>query len=243
MHEPDAPRRNELGQTIGEALPEWSSARRPSGAALDGRTCRVERLDVARHARALFDAFAADADGALWTYLPVGPFANVIEFDRWLEQVVAREDPLYYAICERAAGDAVGLTSYLRIQPEHGSIEVGHIAYAPRLQRTVGATEAMYLMMRYAFDDLGYRRYEWKCDALNQASMRAAERLGFVYEGLFRQAVIYKKRNRDTAWFAVIDKDWPDVKRVFEAWLDESNFDETGIQRRSLSDIRAEKSE
>jgi RimJ/RimL family protein N-acetyltransferase len=173
----------------------------------------------------------------MWTYLFSGPFANFAEYHAWLEPKPASEDPLFFAFVDLATGRAVGLGSYLRIEPANGAIEVGHLQFSPRMQRTPVATEAMYLMMRNAFA-LGYRRYEWKCDALNAASRRAAERLGFRFEGIFRQAIVYKGRNRDTAWFSVIDSEWPALDAAFRAWLDPANFDPEARQRRSLVDLR-----
>lgn len=170
--------------------------------------------------------------------MPVGPFADQADFDGWLETAQRSHDPLFHAILDAETGAGLGIASYLRIAPEIGVIEVGFIAFSPRLQGTTAATEAMYLMMAHAFDDLGYRRYEWKCDALNAASRRAAERLGFTYEGTFRQATIYKHRNRDTAWFSILDGEWPRVRSAFQAWLDPANFTPEGIQLRALQEIR-----
>lgn len=197
-----------------------------------GRTCRLEVLDV-RHADFLYEAYARDGTGAGWTYLPHGPFSHADAFRSWVGEMTGQEDALRFAILD-SSERPVGIASYLRIAPAVGSIEVGYIHYSPLLQRRTAATEAMYLMMRRAFDELGYRRYEWKCDALNAPSRRAAERLGFVYEGTFRQATIYKGRSRDTAWYSIIDEEWPDVRAALQSWLDPSNFDEAGAQRRSL---------
>jgi RimJ/RimL family protein N-acetyltransferase len=230
-----APRRNHLGQPIGEPVPGWRPVPRPPRAALEGRFCRVEPLDPARHAADLFAAYAEDGAGRIWTYLPYGPFATPGDFGAWLAASCLGDDPLFHAVVERGSGRALGLASYLRIDPAVGVIEVGHINYAPRLQRTPAATEAMFLMMRRVFAELGYRRYEWKCDALNAGSRRAAERLGFTFEGVFRQATIYKQRNRDTAWYAVIDRDWPALERAYARWLDPANFDAAGRQRQRLT--------
>lgn len=201
---------------------------------MGGRYCRLEALDAPRHAEALFEAYARDDSASGWTYLPYGPFANVDEFRTWVHRKSAGNDPLFFAILD-TEGHAAGVASYLRINPEMGSIEVGHIHYSSLLQRTRAATEAMYLMARRAFDELGYRRYEWKCDDLNAPSRRAAERLGFTYEGTFRQDRIYKGRNRDTAWYSITDAEWPPVRDALEAWLDPSNFDGAGRQRTSLA--------
>ncbi|MCV2888719.1 GNAT family N-acetyltransferase [Ruegeria aquimaris] len=230
---------NHLGQPIGFALPEWQACPRPDRRVLAGRFARLEPLDAATHGNDLWSAFAADAEGRCWTYMPFGPFDEQAGFTAFLAAMSQGDDPVYYAIVDQARGTTVGIASFMRIQPEHGVIEVGGIAYAPALQRTPAASEAMFLMMAHAFDDLGYRRYEWKCDALNAASRRAAARLGFSYDGLFEQAIIYKGRNRDTAWFSVLDRDWPKVKRGFETWLSPENFDAAGTQRRGLEACRA----
>lgn len=228
-------RLNALGQPIGEPVPGWSPRPRPGREPIEGRWCRIEPLDPAHHAGALFEANAADREGRMWTYMAYGPFERFADYRAWVEAMAALEDPLFHAILERRSGKAVGVAAYLRIEPAVGVIEVGHIAYSPALQRTPAATEAMYLLMRRAFDELGYRRYEWKCDALNAPSRAAAERLGFRFEGIFRQATIYKGRNRDTAWYSIIDKEWPERKAAFEAWLDPGNFDKAGRQRRALA--------
>jgi RimJ/RimL family protein N-acetyltransferase len=226
---------NELGQEIGFALPDWQPRPRPSREPMKGRYCRLEPLEREAHCADLFEAFGADREGRIWTYLPYGPFAEENALGRWIDSVAAADDPLFFAIREQGSGRALGVASFLRISPETGCIEVGHINYSPDLQRTPAATEAMHLMMRRVFAELGYRRYEWKCDALNAASRRAAERLGFTYEGTFRQATLYKGRNRDTAWFSITDKEWPAIAEGMEAWLSPGNFDEGGQQRQSLA--------
>jgi RimJ/RimL family protein N-acetyltransferase len=203
---------------------------------MNGRFCRIEILDADRHAKDLDEANRTDEQGGMWTYLPYGPFDQLATYDRWVRELAAVNDPSFHAIIELATGRAVGVASYLRIDPASGSIEVGHIAYSPLLQKTPAATEAMYLMMRRAFE-LGYRRYEWKCDALNARSRAAAQRLGFSYEGVFRQARVNKGRNRDTAWFAAIDSEWPALDRAFRQWLDPANFDEAGRQRARLTSL------
>jgi RimJ/RimL family protein N-acetyltransferase len=229
---------NHLGQPIGFAVPDWTPPSRPPRESLVGHFCRVEPLDVERHAADLFTANQTDSTGRMWTYLPYGPFDQLADYIAWMQRVCLGEDPLFHTIIDGATGKAVGVASYLRIDPANGSIEVGHIAYAPALQRTPAATEAMYLLMQRAFN-LGYRRYEWKCDALNAPSRAAAQRLGLSFEGVFRQAVIYKGRNRDTAWYATIDREWPDLSAAFERWLNPANFDEQGRQRLRLSDLTA----
>jgi RimJ/RimL family protein N-acetyltransferase len=233
-----SPRTNHLGQPVGDPVPDWTQRPRPPRTPLEGRFCRLELLDAATHAKALHEAYAADRDGRNWTYLPYGPFESADAYAAWVASVQSREDPLFHAIVVRATQRPVGVASYLRIDPHAGSIEVGHLCFAPALQRTPAATEAMYLMMRRAFDELGYRRYEWKCDRLNAPSLAAAERLGFRFEGVFRQAVVVKGRNRDTAWLSIVDGEWPALRDAFEAWLDPANFDATGAQRRSLASLR-----
>jgi len=223
---------NALGQPIGAAVNNWTPRPRPPLEAMTGRTCRVEPLDATRHGEDLHAANMLDADGRNWTYLPYGPFATVDAYVAWAAGVAGKDDPQFHAIVDLDSGKAVGVASYLRIDPTAGSIEVGHINYSPRLQHTIASTEAMYLMMRRAFE-LGYRRYEWKCNALNAASRAAAQRLGFSYEGVFRQATVVKAHNRDTAWYAAIDREWPALDRAFRQWLDPSNFVD-GRQRISL---------
>ncbi len=225
------------GRPVGFPVEGWTPRPRPPRTPLEGRHCRLEPLDPARHAAALFAAFGEDPSGALWTYMSYGPFARLEDYEAWAEASARSEDPLFHAILD-GAGRPAGVASHLRIDPANGVVEVGHIALSPRLQRTRAATEAMYLMMRRAFDELGYRRYEWKCDALNAASRRAAERLGFTFEGVFRQAVIVKGRNRDTAWFSILDREWPAVRDGFERWLDPANFDAGGRQVRDLAALR-----
>jgi RimJ/RimL family protein N-acetyltransferase len=201
-----------------------------------GRYVRLERLDPARHAAELHAANAG-AD-AIWDYMPYGPFGSVAEYQAWAEGMAGLADPFFYALRDLSTGLCGGVASYLRVTPAAGSIEVGHINLSPSLQRTPAATEAMALMMGWAFD-AGYRRYEWKCNALNLPSRRAAERLGLSYEGVFRQAAVVKGRNRDTAWFAAIDAEWPRLRAAFDRWLNPSNFDAAGRQRESLSDLTA----
>ncbi len=229
---------NHLDQPIGFPVANWQAATRPPREPMTGRYCRVEPTNVERHAAALFEANSADSEGRIWTYLPYGPFATLADYQTWTERTCLGDDPLFHAIIDSQTGQAVGVASYLRIDPNNGVIEVGHINYSPRLQRSPAATEAMYLMMQRAFD-LGYRRYEWKCDSLNQKSRRAAQRFGFSYEGIFRQATMYKGRNRDTAWYAIIDKEWAALKAAYEQWLDPANFDDAGQQKARLAELTA----
>jgi RimJ/RimL family protein N-acetyltransferase len=223
---------NEFGQSIGSPLPNWTSPPHPPREPIVGRYCRLEPLDPAIHAAALYETYAGNDAG--WTYLAIGPFRSLESYRDWMDSVHAVNDPLFFAILDR--GKPVGVASYLRITPAAGSIEVGHVNFSPKLKRSSVATEAMYLMMETAFR-LGYRRYEWKCDDLNAPSRAAARRLGFSYEGTFRQATVYKGRNRDTAWYSVIDAEWPALREAFETWLDPGNFDSAGQQRRRLSDL------
>ena len=204
---------------------------------MEGRFCRVEPIDLERHAAELHAANRQDATGGNWTYLAYGPFERLEDYREWMAKTCLGDDPMFHAVIDLATGHAVGVASYLRIDERAGVIEVGHINFAPPLQRTPASTEAMYLMMRRVFDELGYRRYEWKCDALNAPSNAAARRLGFRFEGIFRQAAVYKGRNRDTAWYSIVDGEWPGVKAAFERWLRPENFDDGGKQRESLASL------
>jgi RimJ/RimL family protein N-acetyltransferase len=232
------PERNEFGQPVGVPVPGWTQRPMPPRTAMTGRFCTVEPLDPERHTAQLFAAFSED-DGRMWTYLPRGPFASASDYRAWAESAARLDDPLTHAIVDSASGEAVGTAAYMRIEKAVGVIEIGSITYGPRLQRRPAATEAMYLMMRRVFDELGYRRYEWKCHSLNMPSREAALRLGFRYEGLFRQATMTRGRNRDTAWFSVIDSEWPALRTAFERWLDPENFDAAGRQRQSLASLRS----
>ena len=231
-----SPRTNSFGQPIGDPVPDWTPRPRPPRTPMQGRLCRLEPLDAATHAAALHDAYAADRDGRNWTYLPYGPFESAQAYVGFVEKMQAHDDPLFFAIVDLTTQRPVGVASYLRIDPAMGTIEVGHLSYAPALQRTPASTEAMYLMMRRVFDELGYRRYEWKCNSLNAPSIAAAKRLGFRFEGIFRQAMVTKGRNRDTAWLAIVDAEWPAQRAAFERWLDPANFDASGAQRRRLEE-------
>ena len=198
----------------------------------------MEPLDSSRHGSDLYEANALDVDGRIWTYLPYGPFETFEDYLGWLKHRSRESDPQFYAVVDDATGKATGIASYLGISPARGSIEVGHINFSPLLQRTPAATEAMYLMMKRAFE-LGYRRYEWQCDALNAKSRAAAQRLGLSFEGVFRQARVYKGRNWDTAWYAAIDLEWPELEAAFVSWLDPSNFDQDGKQAARLDELTA----
>lgn len=218
-------------------LSNWQPRPVPQRQPLAGRFVRLEPLDSARHGDDLWLALQGP-DPALWDYLAYGPFASRAPFDAWLAGNAQSQDPLFFSVIDLTRGRAVGLLSYLRITPRDGSIEIGHIAFGQAMQRTPGSTEAVWLLARHAFDDLGYRRLEWKCNACNARSLRAAERLGFIYEGLFRQHMVVKGRNRDTAWFAILDSEWPARRDAFERWLASDNFDAEGRQKQRLEALR-----
>ena len=236
--ESTAVRTNEFGQPVGIEVIGWKSPPAPRRSLQKGQYCQLEPLCEEAHGHTLFEAFAADVRGANWTYMPYGPFTAYADFSRWLGWACAATDPLFFAIVDPASGTAAGFASYLNIDPAHGSIEVGHIHYSEQLKRTRTATESMYLMMKHAFD-LGYRRYEWKCDALNRPSRAAARRLGFRFEGLFRNAVVYNGRTRDSAWHSIIDREWPRLDAAFRTWLTSANFTADGRQQQSLSTLTA----
>lgn len=228
-------RLNAFDQPIGPDVPDWAPRQRPTRAVLQGRTCRLEPLSVEAHADSLYSAYCAQTDASDWTYLFVGPFADAASYRAYLQGAAASSDPLHWAVVDQASGAAVGTLSLMRIDPVHGVIEVGNVTFSPLMKRTPVSTEAQYLLMKFVFEQLGYRRYEWKCDALNAPSRQAAQRLGFSFEGIFRQAVIYKGRSRDTAWFSIIDSEWPARRVAFERWLAADNFDASGQQRSKLA--------
>ncbi|MEP4196891.1 MAG: GNAT family protein [Aliishimia sp.] len=221
-------------QNFGAPVPNWSAPPRPGLEPLQGQYARLEVLNANDHAALLYREYVGH--DAVWNYLPYGPFSSAAQYHRWTRDVENGEDPKFYAIQNRDSGHWEGVASFLRITPQAGSIEVGHINFSPALQGTRAATEALYLMMTWAFE-AGYRRFEWKCDALNVPSRRAAQRLGLSYEGVFRQAAVVKGRNRDTAWFATIDREWPALKEAYSAWLRPENFDANGQQNERLSDL------
>lgn len=222
---------DESGNPVGLPVVELAPAQLPGGV-LEGTYCRLEPLSAQLHSVALFQAF--EGHNSLWTYMPHGPFDTEDSYREWIDSRERKTDPFFYAIIDLETQQATGVASYLRIDPIARTVEVGWITYSPELQRSRIATEAMYLMMRNAFD-MGYRRYEWKCNALNETSRKAALRLGMTYEGTFRQATVVKGRNRDTAWFAILDSEWPAMRANFEAWLQESNFDHNGYQIEPLN--------
>ena len=225
---------NEFGQALGQALPSFTAGPLPEIRVLLGQTVRIEKLDQA-HEADLYPIYGPDAPRQNWTYMAIEPFQNREDFHCFFEKMVQSSDPYYLAIVDQASNRAVGTFALMRMDAANRVIEMGWVVYSSDLQRSRLATEAQYLVMRYVFEDLGYRRYEWKCDQLNQASCRAALRLGFQYEGTFRQALVYKGRNRDTAWFSLLDSEWPSRKDALESWLADSNFDEAGRQKTSLS--------
>ena len=226
------------GPPLGDPV-DFRPVRAPGRGALCGRYLLVRPLDAERDAAALYAAsHPDDGDRAVWTYLPDGPYADLDAMREDLARQQRSEDPLFFTLCPRLEEQPGGVASYLRITPTFGVIEIGHIWLGTEMQRTTAATEAIYLLARHAFDDLGYRRLEWKCNALNAASRRAAVRFGFIFEGVFRQHMVVKGHNRDTAWYALIDSGWPVVRAGFEAWLDPANFDAAGRQRRTLEELR-----
>jgi RimJ/RimL family protein N-acetyltransferase len=216
---------------------QYKAAKSPAAKTISGQSVRLERLQTQLHGDALWEATGGLHNAALWQYMSDGPFATRDEFDAGMNLAVNKPDPFFYAILEQQTGLAVGRCAYLNIRPQQGVIEIGHILFSPALQRTRAATEALYLMARHAFEELGYRRYEWKCNALNAKSQLAAVRTGFVFEGVFRQHMIVKGRNRDSAWFSILDSEWPLVRIAFESWLSEENFDKQGAQKHRLSDL------
>ena len=228
---------NELGQPIGDALPNFKPGDLPKMERLEGRYVIVECLSKDKHGADLYEVYGPDSPANMWTYLFQNPVQSQEEWSALLDQMLAAQDRFHYAIVDKESGKALGTFALMRINRGSRVIEVGSVTYSPQLKRTRLATEAQYLLARYVFEELEYRRYEWKCDAFNQPSRYAAERLGFIYEGTFRQAVVYKGRNRDTDWLAMIDKDWSAVKTRLEKWLSPDNFDENGQQIKALSDF------
>jgi len=219
--------------TLGFAV-KFKKTKLPSKKKLIGKYCFLEPINIRKHSKDLYKNYSLDKKNVIWTYLPYGPFKSHGSFKKWLKSFCLNKDPFFYAIYSIKHNQYCGMASYLRITPEHGSIEVGHINYSPILQNTTEGTETMYLMMKNAFEVLGNRRYEWKCNNLNSASKYAAERLGFKFEGIFRQMFIFKGRNRDTAWYSIIDKEWPNYKKKYLFYLKKSNFTKTNRQRKRL---------
>jgi RimJ/RimL family protein N-acetyltransferase len=221
---------------FGEIVESFSIPPHPKGISIEGRLVDLKPLIASEFAEELFISNAIDKEGINWAYLPYGPFESQADYAKWIKSFEEGDDPVFFAIISKKLKKAIGIASFLRINPTKGLIEVGHINYSPLLQKTTEATEAMFLMMKWVFDN-GYRRYEWKCNALNLKSRRAAQRLGFSYEGVFRQMTISKGRNRDTAWFAIIDKEWAEIEKCFDQFLSESNFDNNGKSKVSLTSL------
>lgn len=221
---------------FGEIVESFSIPPHPKGISIEGKLVDLKPLIASEFAEELFISNAIDKEGINWAYLPYGPFESQVNYTKWIKSFEEGDDPIFFAIISKKLKKAIGIASFLRINPTKGLIEVGHINYSPLLQKTTEATEAMFLMMKWVFDN-GYRRYEWKCNALNLKSRRAAQRLGFSYEGVFRQMTISKGRNRDTAWFAIIDKEWAEIEKCFDQFLSESNFDNNGKSKVSLTSL------
>jgi RimJ/RimL family protein N-acetyltransferase len=220
---------------VGDIVDPKPPGSRPDRRPLHGRFMLLVPVSALEHGRDLYDSFHdADPHGHVWTYMPYGPWENFEVFEAWLKEREASRDPWFYAFVRRDTGKACGMGAFMRCDAPNGVIEIGHIWMSPGLQRTREATESIFLMIRHCFDDLGVRRLEWKCAALNAPSRAAAERFGFSFEGIFRQHLIVKGRNRDTAWFAMLDKDWPRIHAAFEAWLKPGNFDARGHQKAKL---------
>lgn len=230
--------KNIFGQPIGQSMKTWTTRPLPQDITLEGQYCLIEPLNPELHTKSLFQAFSLAENESDWTYLFFGPFTNFENFKEFITTAYQNTDPKYYTIMDRTSGEAIGLISLMRIDPVHGVIEVGNVVFSERLKRKPAATEVQYLLMKYVFESLQYRRYEWKCDNFNLPSKKAAQRLGFQFEGLFRQAIVYKERTRDTAWFSIIDSEWSLLKQAFELWLSPTNFDKAGKQINRLELIR-----
>ena len=228
---------NELGMPVGYPLDNWQPCQRPPHSDMRGEHCVMVPLDPDRHASELHASNLLDKENRIWVYMPYGPFDTEDEYRDWMKATCLGDDPQFYAVIDSQTGQAAGVASFLRIVPGLGVIEVGHINLAPPLQRTIAATEVMFLMMSRVFDELGYRRFEWKCDSLNEKSCNAAIRLGFSYEGTFRKAALYKGRNRDTAWYSMTDSEWPAVRAGFTKWLAPDNFGSDGRQKARLQEF------
>lgn len=229
---------NEFKQPVGKAI-HWKTAELPGSQPLTGQLCRIERLDMDRHAVDLYQSYPSVPDARHWTYLPYGPFDTLESYQDFLRTIVKSSDPLHYAVIDLVTGKAVGTFALMRIDVKNGVIEVGHVVYSPRMQRTSLSTETMFLLLKYVFEDLGYRRLEWKCDSLNAPSRTAAQRYGFTFEGIFRQAAVTRGRNRDTAWYSIIDSEYQGLRNAYSQWLAPLNFNGEGHQINKLSDFIA----
>lgn len=228
---------NQFGQPVGDALPDWQPRPHPQRIVHDGRLCRLEPL-ASHHAEKLFSAYQLAEDSRSWTWLLREPDAHLESYQAWVNEVVDLQDPIHFAVIDKQTSQPVGTLALMRIDSKHGVMEVGHVHFSPLMSRTPLSTEAQWLLMRYAFETLGYRRYEWKCNSLNDPSRRAALRMGFQYEGRFRQALVIKGHNRDTDWFSIIDKEWPAVDLAMQKWLAAENFGPDGKQLRTLESWR-----
>ena len=225
---------NAFGQNCGTYLPNYKTAKIPTNEILNGQYCSLLPICVDNHKKALFEALCLSNNNSSWTYLPYGPFLNSHDFEAWLSKETTSSDPFFYIIKEHNSKKILGLFSLMRIVPLHGVIEIGHVHFSDQLKKSRAATEAIYILLKESFDKLGYRRVEWKCHSLNEASKKAALRLGFSYEGRFRQDRVFKNYNRDTDWFSIIDSEWPALRTRFELWLNINNFDREGRQIKSL---------
>jgi len=228
---------NEFGQPLGRSVEGWAGASEPNRESIEGRRCRLETLNADKHAAGLHAAYSESPDGRSWTYLPYGPFDSEEAYTEFVRGILTLTDTYFFTIIDSTSGAPMGVASYLRVTASMGTIEVGHLSYAPVLQQTPTSTEAMYLMMKRVFDEWGYRRYEWKCHSLNAPSCAAAKRLGFRFDGLFRNHVVAKGRNRDTAWYSITIEEWPAIREAMESWLEPANFDESGRQKTRLTDL------
>ena len=228
---------NEFQQPIGEDLTEWTEAELPEKTAFLGRFCRLERLDVTKHVEALYEAFKDSPDARHWTYLPYGPFSSCDEYRQFLLTMEGLSDPFHYTVIDLSTNEPVGTIALMRMDVANGVIEIGHLVYSPRMQRTPISTEVMAILSQYVFEELGYRRLEWKCDALNEPSRAAAQRFGFTFEGIFRQLQVTQGRNRDTAWYSLLDCEYSMLKSAYQYWLAPQNFDKSGRQLNKLADL------
>ncbi|MBD2796397.1 GNAT family N-acetyltransferase [Xenorhabdus sp. 18] len=235
------PNYNKHGQSIGLEITHWTPRKYPTLSLIVGQYCRLERISHFNHSDSLYLSYQMKQDDRDWTYISVGPFSERSVFDKYIDKLESSQNSLHYAIIDSLNGNALGTLALMRIDPQNGTIEIGHVIYSPELKKTRIATEAQFLLMKYAIEQLGYRRYEWKCDALNESSRMAAIRLGFTFEGIFRNAIVYKNRSRDTAWYSIINKEWPILKNAFEEWLSPLNFDDNGVQLSRLSALISSK--
>lgn len=228
---------NQFHQPVGMTLSDWKGAPFPQAQQITGRYCKLERINAERHAKELYEAYSEASDCRDWTYLAVGPFETFDTFLDYVKKMEEQTDPMHFAVIDLTSMKPVGTFALMRIDTSNGVIEVGHVSYSVRMKRSRISTEVISLLLKYVFEDLGYRRFEWKCDALNAPSRGAAERFGFSFEGIFRQAVVTRGRNRDTAWYSIIDGEYPSLRPAYDMWLDERNFDNQGQQIRRLGEL------